>query len=287
MTGFGESTKQIQEVSCQTQIRGYNSKSLDIKLKLPSRINTFDFEDKIKKLITSRISRGRVDLSLSFDQLDKDKQQISDEVLKEFSNYVDDIERKINRKIELKLSDINHFNANFQIEEDPTDHELLQNLAYESIDAALNDFSEYRKTEGEKTSKIITNYIIESEDCISQIEEHIEESKTQAIEKLKSNLQLIMPLEQAEPSLLREIGILIDKLDISEETERLKLHTKKSLGLINENLPNGKRLEFLCQEMMREANTICSKSNNSSVKEYAMQIKTNNEKIREQIMNVE
>ncbi|KAK3606842.1 hypothetical protein CHS0354_018436 [Potamilus streckersoni] len=212
-----------------------------------------------------------------------------DLMLAQFKSMLDDMERKLGRTLEVRLSDVYAFQSAQQAGDD--------NPAAEGADftelvrlilLATEKFIASKKTEGENTARVIRDYLRTMAELLETIESYAELSVERSLERLKINIEKVAgAISAQDPLLLREVAVIADKLDISEEKERLKIHFRKMNSLLDAGGQIGKELDYLCQEIFRESNTICSKTNLTEIKDPAIKIKTVNEKIREQSMNLE
>lgn len=287
MTGYGKSSLSINSREYQVEIKTVNHKYIDVNIKMPRIISYL--EEDVRKLVVSRIKRGKVDIQISFENYSKDGNEvkINTELAQIYIQSLRELAEaeNLSSNIEVteitKLPDVLTIKSN--LDEDETKEELLQ-VANEAIDKLI----QMRKVEGEKISKDILNKIAR----IEQKNEEIFGLSTGLIEeyvvKLEARVKELLKTEELDKSrLMQEVVIYADKCSVEEEVTRLRSHIYQLRQLINSEEPIGKKMDFLIQEMNRETNTIGSKANNLEITNIVVDIKTILEDIREQIQNIE
>ena len=287
MTGYGKSSLSINSREYQVEIKTVNHKYIDVNIKMPRIISYL--EEDVRKLVVSRIKRGKVDIQISFENYSKDGNdvKINTELAQIYIQSLRELAEaeNLSSNIEVteitKLPDVLTIKSN--LDEDETKEELLQ-VANEAIDKLI----QMRKVEGEKISKDILNKIAR----IEQKNEEIFGLSTGLIEeyvvKLEARVKELLKTEELDKSrLMQEVVIYADKCSVEEEVTRLRSHIYQLRYLINSEEPIGKKMDFLIQEMNRETNTIGSKANNLEITNIVVDIKTILEDIREQIQNIE
>ena len=287
MTGYGKSSLSINSREYQVEIKTVNHKYIDVNIKMPRIISYL--EEDVRKLVVSRIKRGKVDIQISFENYSKDGNdvKINTELAQIYIQSLRELAEaeNLSSNIEVteitKLPDVLTIKSN--LDEDETKEELLQ-VANEAIDKII----QMRKVEGEKISKDILDKIAR----IEQKNEEIFSLSTGLIEeyvvKLEARVKELLKTEELDKSrLMQEVVIYADKCSVEEEVTRLRSHIYQLRYLINSEEPIGKKMDFLIQEMNRETNTIGSKANNLEITNTVVDIKTILEDIREQIQNIE
>ena len=287
MTGYGKSSLSINSREYQVEIKTVNHKYIDVNIKMPRIISYL--EEDVRKLVVSRIKRGKVDIQISFENYSKDGNEvkINTELAQIYIQSLRELAEaeNLSSNIEVteitKLPDVLTIKSN--LDEDETKEELLQ-VANEAIDKLI----QMRKVEGEKISKDILDKIAR----IEQKNEEIFGLSTGLIEeyvvKLETRVKELLKTEELDKSrLMQEVVIYADKCSVEEEVTRLRSHIYQLRQLINSEEPIGKKMDFLIQEMNRETNTIGSKANNLEITNIVVDIKTILEDIREQIQNIE
>ena len=287
MTGYGKSSLSINSREYQVEIKTVNHKYIDVNIKMPRIISYL--EEDVRKLVVSRIKRGKVDIQISFENYSQDGNDVK--INTELAQiYIQSLRKlaeaeNLSSNIEVteitKLPDVLTIKSN--LDENETKEELLQ-----VVNEAIDKLIQMRKIEGEKISKDIL-------DKITRIEQKIEEIfglSTGLIEeyvvKLEARVKELLKTEELDKSrLMQEVVIYADKCSVEEEVTRLRSHIYQLRQLINSEEPIGKKMDFLIQEMNRETNTIGSKANNLEITNIVVDIKTILEDIREQIQNIE
>lgn len=287
MTGYGKSSLSINSREYQVEIKTVNHKYIDTNIRMPRIISYL--EEDVRKLIASKIKRGKVDISISFENYSSDGNdiRINTELAKMYIENLKKLaeEENISANIEVteitRLPDVLTIKSN--LDENQIKSELLQ-----VVDEAVNQLINMRQNEGNRISEDILTKI-------SQIEEKNEEIfklSTGLIDeyvvKLEARIKEILKTEELDKSrLMQEVVIYADKCSVEEEITRLKSHIGQLRNLIDSEGPSGKKMDFIIQEMNRETNTIGSKANNLEIVNRVVDIKTILEDIREQIQNIE
>ena len=287
MTGYGKSNLSINSREYQVEIKTVNHKYIDTNIRMPRTISYL--EEDIRKLVTSKLKRGKVDISITFENYSKDGNdiRINTELAKIYIENLKKLaeEEKLSSNIDVteitKLPDVLTIKSN--LDEKQIKEELLH-----VVGDAVNQLIDMRKNEGKRISEDILVKI-------SQVEEKKDEIfalSTGLIEEyvviLETRIKEILRTEEIDKSrLMQEVVIYADKCSVEEGITRLKSHIGQLRNLIDSDEPSGKKMDFLIQEMNRETNTIGSKANNLEITNRVVDIKTILEDIREQIQNIE
>ena len=288
MTGYGRATYEIDAREYVVEIKSVNNRYSDISIKMPRSISFL--EDKIKKLISNAITRGKIEVFVSFTNNSDIGRNI--EINREITKrYIEEMrklasEQNINSNIEvidvMKMPDV----LNTKIDE--TAEEVIKDELITCTNEAITNFISMREVEGEKIKEDLEkriNVISEKINKINSISTGLVEEYIVKLEKRVN--ELLKPNVVDETRLTQEIVIYSDKCSVEEEITRMKSHISQFLSLLDKDNSNGKRIDFLIQEMNRETNTIGSKANNLEITNYVVDIKTEVENIREQIQNIE
>ena len=288
MTGYGKQSLIVEKREYQVEIKSVNHRYLDINIKLPKSISYL--EDTIKKEISAKIKRGKIDVFITFENNSQEGKNIT--INKELAKlYIEQLkqlaqEEKISSNIEamdiVKLPDV------LEIKTDEED-ERIQNELIEVVQGAISKIIEMKNVEGSKIEQDLLQRIDKIENKIMEISAKSTGLIEEYVVKLKKRIKEILKTEELDKSrLAQEVVIYADKCSIEEEVTRLKSHIYQFRNLIsNNNETIGKKLDFLIQEMNRETNTIGSKANNLEITNGVIDIKTELEDIREQIQNIE
>lgn len=288
MTGYGKQSLIVEKREYQVEIKSVNHRYLDINIKLPKSISYL--EDTIKKEISAKIKRGKIDVFITFENNSQEGKNIT--INKELAKlYIEQLkqlaqEEKISSNIEVmdiaKLPDI------LVVKNDEED-ERIQNELIEVVQGAISKIIEMKNVEGSKIEQDLLQRIDKIENKIMEISAKSTGLIEEYVVKLEKRIKEILKTEELDKSrLAQEVVIYADKCSIEEEVTRLKSHIYQFRNLISDNNETiGKKLDFLIQEMNRETNTIGSKANNLEITNGVIDIKTELEDIREQIQNIE
>lgn len=288
MTGFGRSKLEKNGREYIVEIKSVNHKYNDISIKLPRNISCY--EDKIKKIISCNVSRGKIDVFITFNNYSQEGKNIiiNKELAINYINELKDLIEKtgINNKIEpteiLKLPDV------LQVKIEDDDSEVIWQELNECVEEAVNNFINMRKVEGEKIKEDLFTRINNVEKLVNSIFNNTTGLIEDYVVKLKERIKEILRTDIIdETRLAQETVIYADKCSIEEELTRLNSHIKQFKDLLNTEDAIGKKLDFLVQEINRETNTIASKSVKLEITNLCINIKTIIEDIREQIQNIE
>ena len=286
MTGFGRGEYEKDGRNYIVEIKSVNHKYSDINVRLPRFLN--NLEDGIRKKVSSVISRGKIDVFITFENNSSKGTsiRINKQLAKEYIRELTELAQEVNIQYEVNIMDITKLPEILKIEE--SENEEIASELVIALDEALEKFVAMREIEGQKLMEDIAKRI------------HIVEGKVEEISKLSTGLveEYIVKLEARVNELLKttvvdkeriaqEIVIFSDKSSIEEEMTRLKSHIVQFLNLLKQSSPIGKKFDFLIQEMNREVNTIGAKANCLAITNCVIEVKTEIENIREQIQNIE
>jgi uncharacterized protein (TIGR00255 family) len=289
MTGFGRGTATGDSFSVSVELKTVNNRFLDISLRLPSELQPI--ENIIKKLIGSRLSRGRVEANLQYDRSEATEFELNRPLIAGFLSAMKQMQDEFSLTGEPDMNVIARLPNVVQTKREEPSAEFLGSVE-SAFASALIDLEQMRAKEGEMLRKELASLIDQIEARVPVIEGEAANVAGEYRERLTKRINDILAksdsqIELDQPRLVQEVAYLADRSDISEEIARLKTHIEHFRGIMGEEKDVGKRLDFLTQELNREANTIASKTNNMTVKENALAIKSEIEKIREQVQNVE
>ena len=288
MTGYGKQSLNVEKREYQVEIKSVNHRYLDINIKLPKSISYL--EDTIKKEISAKIKRGKIDVFITFENNSQEGKNIT--INKELAKlYIEQLkelaqEEKILNNIEVmdiaKLPDI-------LIVKNDEEDEKIQNELIEVVQGAISKIIEMKNIEGNKIEQDLLQRIDKIENKIVEISAKSTGLIEEYVVKLEKRIKEILKTEEVDKArLAQEVVIYADKCSIEEEITRLKSHIYQFKNLITDNNETiGKKLDFIIQEMNRETNTIGSKANNLEITNGVIDIKTELEDIREQIQNIE
>lgn len=287
MTGFGRGEYENEGRTYTVDIKSVNHKYSDISVRLPRFLNTV--EDKIRKRVSNAISRGKVDVFVTFENYSSQGTtiKINRELAKEYIKELKLLADEADLKFDVNVIDITKFPEILKLEDDE-DEELIANELMVALEKALENFVAMREIEGAKLIEDIENRIHVIEGKVEEITKFSSTLVEEYIQKLETRVKELMKDNVVDESrLMQEIVIFSDKSSIEEELTRLASHISQFLNLIKESSPIGKKIDFLIQEINREVNTIGSKANCLDITNRVIEIKTEVENIREQIQNIE
>lgn len=287
MTGYGKGIATNDEVSVEAEIKSVNSRFLDLSLRLPKFLLNKELE--IRERVKSKIKRGKVYLSVTIKkgELLEKFNEIDPESVKYALTLLKDIKKSAKLKDKIKLSDILLFQS-MLFKDDSEQASQEMELVYQAIDYAIDELNKMRDAEGSELEKDLRNRLASIENAVNFIEQNANNTVRDYFEKLKEKAsQLVADLSNNVDRLNLELALLAERADVTEECVRLKSHIKLFYDTLETPEDAGRKLNFIVQEMNREANTINSKSLSSSISHNGILIKEEIEKIREQIQNIE
>ena len=288
MTGFGRSKIEENSREYIVEIKSVNHKYSDISIKMPRTLSSY--EEKIKKIISEKVSRGKIDVFITYNNYSEEGKNII--INKELAkNYVAQltelaeetgIVNRISPTEVMKLPDV----MQLKIEDDES--EVIWQELEKCVMQAVNNFTQMREVEGEKIKQDLHARIDKVEASVETIFVFFSGLIEDYVVKLRERIKEILDVPAVnETRLAQEIVIYADKCSIEEELTRLRSHVSQFRNLLETKEPIGKKLDFLVQEMNRETNTIASKSVKLEITNLAIDVKTILEDIREQIQNIE
>lgn len=288
MTGFGRAHLIKDGIDVLVEIRSVNHRFLECSIKT---LRVYNFlEEHIRKLVQENIARGKVEVSLMI-QLQKEADvqvMINSDVVNAYLTALRKENEVLNLKDDIELSTLLRLPEIFTIQKIPLDESIILDIVLPVVEEALNNFVNMRKIEGGKLSNDISSHLDIIESNVSKIEKLSPKTVKNYYEKLYSKIKEILEQNEIEESrIVTEAAIFAEKIAVDEETVRLKSHISQFRFLISDNIPVGRKLDFLIQEMNREVNTVGSKAQDIEVTRLVVDMKSEIEKIREQIQNVE
>ena len=288
MTGFGRAQAAVEGYNITVEIKSVNNRYFDFYAKMP---RAFAFlEEKVKSLLSTEISRGKVECSIQIETTADESVIVSvnEPLARGYVNAVGEIAEKFAIKNDLTALSIARFSDVLSITKAPVDEEDLWNKVQSVVKDALLSFISMRETEGEKLKADVLSRAGTIISNVSYIEERSPETVKQYSEKLLERMKNVLGDTQIDESrILTEAAIYADKVAVAEETVRLRSHIDQLHTLLSSDEAVGRKLDFLVQEINREANTIGSKAQDVDIARRVIDIKAEVEKIREQIQNIE
>jgi uncharacterized protein (TIGR00255 family) len=289
MTGFGRYESDNEDYSCKAEVRSVNNRYIDINTRIPKSL--MPLEAALKKRIKSRCARGSFDLNISLEKLNGDagdlvlqpNLNLAEQYYRAFQKIQDHLglEGGIDIKALVAIKDMVKVEA---LDLDPSKEELI----LETVDNALSALIKMREEEGENLQTDILSRLNSIEKCGEFVKTRQPEAINGYKERLAERIKVLTDGVEADPlRLAQETAIMADRCDVTEEVIRLESHIKQFRSLLETKQPIGRKLEFLIQEINRETNTIGSKTIDSQVSQTVIEIKSDLEKIREQLQNIE
>lgn len=289
MTGFGRAQMEINSMSISVEIKSVNHRGFEFGCKTP---RTYGFlDDKLKSLMQSLVSRGKIELFVTISALDSDDciVEVNHSLASGYYNALKELAERYNLREEFSASTLARCsNDIFVVRKAPADEEAVWEAVKTVALEAVASFIKMREVEG---SKLKADVLSRADTVISDVE-FIESRSPQTVKEYNDKLlerirNLIGDVNVDEQRLLTEAAIFADKVAVAEETVRLRSHIDQLHSLLESDEPVGRKLDFLAQEMNREANTIGSKAQDVDITKRVLNIKAEVEKIREQIQNIE
>ena len=290
MTGFGSGTATKDGITCTVEIKTVNARFLDLFIRSPKQINPF--ESIIRGLVQDRITRGKVEVSVSIqDAGERPKTFTINSVLRKQIQELLVQEEFYDDPKKVPLQAVNSIsNEWIQQQDTPIAEDVLSKIVQESTNQALDALITMRTVEGKHIEQDLLSRITTLENIIKRIDENKAGAVDAYREHIKGKIQeYLVSLEASisEDRFLQEIALLADKTDITEEIVRFTSHVVQLKNTLVDENSIGRKVDFILQEMNREVNTIGSKAMDSSITEFVVQLKCELEKIREQVQNVE
>ena len=288
MTGYGRAQEVIGNKDITVEIKGINHRFFEFNARVP---RTYGYiEERIKSVLQSSISRGKVEVSVAIYNVDTPDSEVAVNV-ELAKNYLETLRAsaaELNIADDLKLSHLLQLNDVFTIRKKADDEEAVLSAVEEVTGKAVNSFVAMRRTEGSKLKEDLLSRIVSIENAVGVIEEKASQMADDYRERLFQKLTEILHDKNIdEQRVLTEAAIFAEKVAVDEETVRLRSHISQFRQLLEIPEPVGRKLDFLIQEFNRETNTIGSKVQNAEITKIVVDIKSDIEKIREQIQNIE
>lgn len=288
MTGFGRYEAVNEERKIVVEIKSVNHRYSDISVKLPKKLSFL--ETSIRNLLKGYISRGKVDVYVTYEDYTEGKVCVkyNEEIAIEYWNHLNELSKRLQMENDVTVSMLSRYPDVFSLEEQSVDENQLGEALQDAVTKAAEQFVQSRVDEGENLKKDILSKTDRLLELVTYIEGRFPEMMAEYREKLLNKVHEVLEDKQIDEAVLAtELIIYSDKVCVDEETVRLRSHIANLQATMSEGANVGRKLDFIAQEMNREANTILSKANDVEVSNKAIDLKTEIEKIREQIQNIE
>lgn len=287
MTGYGRATNQADGRTMTIELKSVNHRFLDLNFRMP---RSFAFlEDAARKTIANKLSRGHVDVFVTYVNLRDDSKIVTADMglVKAYMTALDEIEKETGLRDDRSLSLISRLPDALRITENAEDEEALKALMISTMNDALDNLNAMRLKEGEAMKADMLLKISEIEKENEFIEKRYPETVSEYQAKLRVRVEELLNGQLDENRLAQEVAIMADRAAIAEENVRLKSHIRQAREKCALTEPVGRSLDFIVQEMNREVNTISSKSQDIPITQSVIACKSAIEKLREQLQNVE
>lgn len=288
MTGFGRAEVSEGQRKFTVEMKAVNHRYLDVSVKMPKKLNFF--EASIRNLLKEYMQRGKVDLYITYEDLSEQTVSVKyhADVAASYMNYLKEMAETFDLENDVRVSNLSRYPEVFSMEEQEIDEEGIWKGLEKAIRLGAEAFVESRVKEGEN----LKNDLLDKLDGMLSHVAYIEENSPKIVEEYKQKLQnkvrdLMEDNRIDENRLLMEVTLFADKICVDEEIVRLKSHIEMLKNTLIEGGSIGRKLDFIVQEMNREANTILSKSTDLEISNRGIELKTDIEKVREQIQNIE
>jgi uncharacterized protein (TIGR00255 family) len=287
MTGFGSAEAATPAGVYRVEVRSVNNRYLDVQTRLPKAMMAL--EQRVKQAVGEQLSRGSINLNVTCARGESETRLTWDrEAVGNYVRILREVAATHKIKSEVTLSDLLHFSDFIKTETVDVSEDALWGHVLPVLNAALKSFQRSREQEGRFLERELRRMLKE----VAAVLKRVEARSPQRLKAYQTELsrrvgQLLEKRELDESRLAMEVALMAERLDISEECTRLRAHIEQFTKAIASGEPVGKHVNFLMQEMNREANTICSKSNDAPIAQMGIALKELIEKIREQIQNIE
>ena len=288
MTGFGRAEAVSKERKVSVELKSVNHRYLDLNIKMPKRLSYF--EGEIRNVMKTYIRRGKVDVFITYEDYTMGGMALkyNAELAKEYLGYLNQMSEELGIENDIRVSTLSRYPDVFTMEEQAPDEEELWNFLEGSLHEACRKFVETRQREGANLKQDLLGKLDGLEAKVDVVEKRSPEVVKAYREKLEAKMHELLEDNQIDDSrIAAEVILFSDKICNDEETVRLRSHIHGMRKILEEKEGVGRKMDFMAQEMNREANTILSKSNDLTVSNAAIDLKTEIEKIREQIQNIE
>ena len=288
MTGFGRCEVLKDSRKFTVELKSVNHRYLDVNIRMPKKLNFF--ETSIRTLLKSYADRGKVDIFITYEDLSQSQVSVkyNAALAAEYLKYLNQMAEEFSLDNDVRVSTLSRYPEVFTMEECSEDEDELWNGLKEALEGAFSQFVEMRTKEGERLKEDILLKL----DLLSEQIRFIEERSPQIIAEYRTKLEekmreLLEDTQIDDNRIAAEVILFADKICTDEEVVRLKSHIQHMKETLEESNGIGRKLDFIAQEMNSEANTILSKSNDLETSDIAIELKTEIEKVREQIQNIE
>ena len=288
MTGFGAGDAETADFKVHIEVKAVNQRFLETNYHMPYSMNMF--ENQLTKKIKEYASRGKLDINIRFQDL-RDKAvtvKVDKGLVAAYGQALQEISSQLELSAPVTAAQIASYPDVLKLNEENADLEAAQPVLMQAMAQALESFVAMREAEGQNIQRDLLARIDTLENFVGELEKLAPEIVAAYRQRLENLLREYLAKEDIEESrLIQEVALFTDKVNYTEETVRLRSHFDQFRQIITAGEPVGRKLDFLIQEMNREINTVASKANSAGAAQFVVDVKSEIEKIREQIQNIE
>lgn len=288
MTGFGKSEISEGQRKISVEMKSVNHRYLEAGIKMPKKLNVF--EARIRDVLKQYANRGKIDIFISYEDLTENKIMLkyNSDIAAEYMDIFNKMAEQFDMKNDVTIAGLSRYPEVITMEDIPVDEDELWHFIEKAVRQACEQFVNARITEGENLKKDLLDKLDNMAEVVAFIENRSPKIMKEYRNKLENKVaELLNDTTIDENRIATEVIIYADKICVDEETVRLKSHIDHAKKCLSEDGGIGRKLDFIAQEMNREANTILSKANDIEISNKAIELKTEIEKVREQIQNIE
>lgn len=288
MTGFGTGDAETADFKVHIEVKAVNQRFLETNYHMPYSMNMF--ENQLTKKIKEYASRGKLDINIRFQDL-RDKAvtvKVDKGLVAAYGQALQEISSQLELSAPVTAAQIASYPDVLKLNEENADLEAAQPVLMQAMEQALESFVAMREAEGQNIQRDLLARIATLENFVGELEKLAPEIVAAYRQRLENLLREYLAKEDIEESrIIQEVALFTDKVNYTEETVRLRSHFNQFRQIITAGEPVGRKLDFLIQEMNREINTVASKANSAGAAQFVVDVKSEIEKIREQIQNIE
>jgi uncharacterized protein (TIGR00255 family) len=288
MTGYGRGRFQSDEMIITAEIKSVNHRYFELSSRIPRNCSFLD--EKIRNLIQSKVTRGKIECNIGLETLESKDAVITvdHELARGYIDAYNDLSETYSLRNDLTASALARFPDVLIVRQEPADEQVIWNAVETALSEAIDNFIAMRTVEGKKLEDDIKNKSAVILDDVSFIEKRSPQTVKDYYDRLTAHMkELLSDASVDEQRVVNEAAVYADKIAVDEETVRLRSHISQLDSMFSEKEPVGRKMDFLVQEINREANTIGSKAQDTEIISHVLSIKAQVEKIREQVQNIE
>jgi uncharacterized protein (TIGR00255 family) len=288
MTGFGRGQYNVDGFDAVVEVRSLNHRFLDVVMRLPRGLSAY--EQAVKDIVRNKVSRGRINVAITLKTATENELdlRVDEEMARRYKHLLENLMKTLGLSGAITLDHLLHFSDILAIDEEDALPEQAWICVETALEQAMEDLNVMRLREGREIAQDLRPRINALQEKIENIKAYSATRGKAEFDRLYKRLQAMMDTKELDASRLElEVALLADRVDITEECTRFQSHNTLFLEALEEQEPAGRKLNFLLQEMNREANTIGAKANDAQVAHLVVSIKEEVEKLREQIQNLE